>query len=207
MKQCIKNYSTELAVILLLFVSLALLPQKALAATNVSLSPSTGTVGDTLTVSAIVNTGGDAILGVDFDLNFTGPISFVSSSAGNIGCTPYTTLSSGKVNVFCPIPPGSEYSGTNGVIGSFTFRATSTGTAVLTITALDVAGSTAGIATGGVYSVGVEGAGILPQAGIWDNIGVIGGVTFFIIALLVAIPEIRNRYENNKGWAIKIVRE
>ena len=189
------------------FSTLAFLPQQALAAVNIALSPSTGSVGDTLTVSAVVNTGGEAILGVDFNLNFTGPVSFVSSTAGNIGCTPLTTLSSGKINVLCLIPPGSGYTGSNGVVGSFTFRATSSGTSVLTITDFDPGPVTVGVSTGGVYSVGVAGGGTLPQAGILDHKGAIVGITLFVIALFVAVPEVRNRFGASQGWAVKIVRE
>lgn len=184
MKKRVPRKTLGVAVILaVLFFS----PSRVDAATSVYLSPASGTVGNTLTVGIGINTGGDAINGIEMTVNYTGPVTYTSSSAGDIGCAPSVQETApGSLLLLCFIAPGQTHTGT-GTVGSLTFTASTSGTVSITLADVDVAGSTAGTATGGTYTVGVAG---LPETGIFSDYPVVflGACVLIIGFLMVFVP-------------------
>lgn len=172
--------------------------EQALAATNVSLSPSSGTVGAEFDITVSVNTGTDEINGISLDVTYDGSVSYSSGSSGNLGCTPIIDGDTdGVVSITCFIPPGETFSG-QGTLATLSFTGDSEGSVDFGVTGVDVAGSTEGTIAGASLTVdpdytgagsddGDTTGGELPETGILsDNILLISGVVLFILGIGVA---------------------
>ncbi len=174
---------------------------RASAATNVYFSPSSGSVGSEFSVSVVADSGTDEIAGIELDVNYTGPISYVSASRGAVCSSGPATAGSGTVQLTCfydmdLIPEGAEGLTGPQTVYTLNFNSTGDGTANLSISNLVVGGSTTGTlgtATFSTSTTAQTGTGGLPTAGIFDEFEGRILVGFLIIALgvIVAVMDIR----------------
>ena len=173
------------------------------AAITASISPSSGTVGKNFSISVNINTGGAEINGVDLDVTYDGDVSFVSGTAGNLGCTPTVQDDVDEVvGLPCFIPPGDTFSG-SGRLATLNFTASSDGQVVFDIENFD-AGGGEGSVSGATLTVDMDYTGgsdagngddeSLPETGFFtDNIFLILGGLFLVVGIVVAaVPETWN---------------
>lgn len=188
---------------LVMLVSIAF-TGKAFAATNVSISPASGTVGKNFNIAVNVDTGSDEINGISLNVTYEGDVTYSDDTAGNLGCSPVVDGSTaGTVSVVCFINPGDSFSG-KGTLVTLSFAATKSGTITFDVEDVDVAGSAPGTASGATLTVDINYTGgddvddgseeSLPETGfITDNIFLIVGAIFLIIGVVIAaIPETWN---------------
>lgn len=129
------------------------------AATDVWLSPASGTHTNNVSVNVMIDTNGADINGVDIRINYSGAVSFATGSQGNISvCNPTFIQGSGSVSLICFIPPGQIFNG-QGSVGSLIFSATEEGQANLEVARVDVAGTDLGNTSGATYTMIVGGVG------------------------------------------------
>lgn len=166
-------------------------PSHSLAASTLSFYPSSGSKTGAFNVALKLNTGGADVYGADFRVNYSGPITYVSGSIGNIeGCDPTYYPNSGYVRVYCLINL-SSYNGTDGTIGVLTFQPTDSGTATLTYSNIDVGGDVTSTSASFTVAVGEGGLPLgpsqLPDTGIFNGyqfIGIITGVAVLVLGFL-----------------------
>jgi LPXTG-motif cell wall-anchored protein len=191
MRKLLKFTVLVLMIFPLLFVG------ETFAATDVSLSPSSGTVGYEFDVAVLVGTGSDEINGIALDVNYDGPVEFSSGVGGNLGCEPVVNGDTDEVvAITCFITPGDTFSG-DGTLATLSFTASAAGTIDFTVTNIDIAGSSTGTASGASLTIDLDYEGgtgdteneeeELPSTGIIsDNILLIGGAVLFVLGVVVA---------------------
>lgn len=165
-------------------------PSPAQAAANFSLSPATGTYSDDFTVGFYVNVNPttDEVAGISADIDYTGPITYVSYSDGASNCQVSSLVpSSGRIHVECLATFPDGYVSAPGTIVNLTFNPTGAGTATIQIE-IDEVGfvddkGSVGTATGGTYTLAAGGS-TLPDAGLFDSPYL--SIVLFIIGSAIA---------------------
>lgn len=192
-KSALRNIATIISLIGVF--TLAFVPSKVLAASNISLTPATGSYSSNFNVLVNVNTNGDATGGISLRVNYTGPVSYVSGSAGNIaGCTPTYSTGTGYVDIECLISVNVGTFTGSGNLATLVFAPSGSGTATLSISAVTVGGSTQGTISGATYTITTTGTGTgtgtgttnLPQTSIFsENTYVVVGMFMLFLSIFL----------------------
>lgn len=185
---------------------LLLYPKASFAATNISFSPSSGSKSGNFSVAVVVDSGTDEIIGVDYVVNYSGPISYVSTTKGSDCGTNTVDASTGTLEILCGFDMGLFIDPANGLTGSrtiatITFATTGSGTANLSFSDVQVGGSTTGTTGTATFTVAPStGTGGLPTAGIFDEVEgkILAGIMLIIVA--IAISQVNVIYFNRARY-------
>ena len=155
---------------------------------SISLSPSGGQItGQYLSVDVNVNSGSDEFIGIDANIAYTGPLSFVDGTSDKCGSFKATN-NTGVVNIECFYFEGGTY---NGKVATLRFKITENGSSVFSITSADPVTDTK---TGATYTLslssGTNDNTELPATGIFDDSRTIIAFGFFLLLLAIVISKI-----------------
>ena len=161
---------------------------------SISLSPSGGQIKDQyLSVDVNVNSGSDEFIGIDANIAYTGPLSFVEGTSNKCGSF-QAANNAGVVNIECFYFEGGSY---NGEVATLRFKITESGNSVFSITSTDPVTDTK---TGATYTLSLSSETNdnteLPATGIFDDSRVVIAFGFFLLLLSTIISKI-----GFKGWA------
>ncbi len=136
--------------ILLLCLSL-FIPTSIYAATTTSLAPSSGTYSADFTINLNVDTTDPISGGIDVNINFSGPIDYLSANEVGDECFSFSAneVDSSTVRIICM---ASEITG-NTDIASITFRPTGEGTAIVNVEHNSGSGAYGTSTGGGTYNI------------------------------------------------------
>lgn len=138
-------------------------------AATLSISPSSGSYSGSFSFDVVINlASGEQMAAVDLNINYTGPVEFVTATSGAQNCTPSVSAQSGRVNVLCA---SLDYFQTGSVV-RLTFVANGSGTANFSVEVVDSDGNITG-STGAAYTVNGTGGqggggGNLPNTALLD---------------------------------------
>lgn len=104
------------------------------AVITLSPSASSSVKGQTVTVQIVLNTGGQAVSGVDLSIAYSPNLSFTSFSEANSVFNAAVTNPSGNSPLrVARLRFDTGYNGSNGLIGTFTFTGTAAGPATVSV--------------------------------------------------------------------------
>ncbi|KUK77713.1 MAG: hypothetical protein XD93_0138 [candidate division WS6 bacterium 34_10] len=171
---------------------------------ELTLAPSSGTITSSDTpIDILVDSGSDEFVGVDINILFSGSIEYVRADGVDRCSSFLVTEGTGTINIEC-LSIGHEVGETyNGTVATLYFRATDSGTAVLSVTSTDPVidsglpvDSTYNLS---MYSESVIGTGgDLPETGLLESSGV-----NLIIGLLFLTLGLGNIYLSSKEVELK----
>ena len=157
---------------------------------SISLSPSGGQIKDQyLSVDVNVNSGSDEFIGIDANIAYTGPLSFVEGTSSKCGSF-QATNNAGVVNIECFYFEGGSY---NGEVATLRFKITGSGNSVFSITSTDPETDTK---TGATYTLSLSSEtndsdnAELPATGIFDDSRVEIAFGFFLLLLATIISKV-----------------
>lgn len=158
----------QFSILILTTLLFSFFTSASFATTSVSISPSSGSYAGSFSFNVVLDiSGGEQVSAIDLNINYTGPVEFVTAANGVQNCSPSVNATAGRVNVLCA---GLDYFQSGNLV-RLTFVATGTGTASFAIEVVDTDASISGT-TGATYSVtssgGTGGGGELPTTAVLD---------------------------------------
>lgn len=161
--------------------------QNANAGATLSLSPSTGTYTGQFQVDVnVAISGGDTIYAFDLNIEYSGPIDFISGTSGDAGCgAVIDEATPGTVSIIClALDPISD-----STIATLTFGRSTTGTANIEIEVIDSDGTIDAV-SGGTYSM-LSGSSGLPSTAINSNYLIWAGFLMVLLGGTVYLTAIK----------------
>ncbi len=186
------------------------------AATTTSLAPSSGTHSSDFTINLNVETTDPVSGGIDVNINYSGPIDYVSASEIGDDCFSFSAneVDSSTVRIICM---SSELTG-NTDIASITFRPTGEGTATISVEHNSGSGGYGTGTGGGTYTITSESSSTpssnntndtnttnttsnssLPQAALQKHKSIIIGISFIIVAIFISTIYFIKRIKKKKN--------